>query len=81
MYIDTGYVEDPAVLEFIQPYLEQVEELLSQPVGETLVRLEGEKKLIYAQETNLANLITDAMRAKTGGGNRLSQRRGHSSQH
>ncbi len=66
MYIDKGYVEDPAVLEFIQPYLEQVDELLSQPVGEALVRLDGDRELLYAQETNLANLVTDGMRAKTG---------------
>ena len=66
MYVDRGYVEDPAVLEFIQPYLDQVDELLSQPVGETLVKLDGERELVYSQETNLANLVTDAMRAKTG---------------
>lgn len=66
MYLEQGYVEDPAVLEFIQPYLDQVATLLSQPVGEALVRLDGERELVYAQETNLANLITDAMRAKTG---------------
>jgi len=66
MYIDKGYVEDPAVLGFIQPYLEQVDELLSQPVGETLVKLDGDMELIGSQETNLTNLITDSMRAKTG---------------
>lgn len=66
MYVDKGYEEDPAVLEFIQPYLEQVDELLSQPVGEALDRLDGEREFIYFQETNLANLVTDGMRAKTG---------------
>jgi len=66
MFVDKGYVEDPNVLEFIQPYLEQVDELLSQPVGEALVRLDGDMELIRSQETNLANLITDSMRAKTG---------------
>jgi 5'-nucleotidase/UDP-sugar diphosphatase len=66
MYVDKGYVEDPAVLEFIRPYLEQVDELLSQPIGEALVRLDGDTEFIRSQETNLANLITDSMRAKTG---------------
>jgi len=63
MYVDKGYVEDPAVLEFIQPYLDQVDEILSQPIGEALVKLDHNREL---PETNLANLVTDSMRAKTG---------------
>lgn len=66
VYVDRGYVEDPVVLEFIEPYLKRADELLSQPVGETLVRLNGIPQLLRYQETNLANLVTDAMRAKTG---------------
>jgi 5'-nucleotidase/UDP-sugar diphosphatase len=66
MYVDKGYVEDPTVLEFIQPYLEQTDDLLSQPVGETLVDLVGIKEIIRSQETNLANLVTDSIRTKTG---------------
>ena len=66
MYVDNGYIEDPEVLEFIQPYLEQSDELLSQPVGEALVDLIGIKDIIRSQETNLANLVTDGMLAKTG---------------
>ena len=66
MYVDKGYVEDPAVLEFIQPYLEQTDEILSEPVGETLVKLDGNWDIGTSQETNLGNLVTDAMRSKTG---------------
>ena len=66
MYVDKGYVEDPTVLEFIQPYLEQTDEILSELVGEALVRLDGDREFVYSQETNLANLVTDSMRAKTG---------------
>lgn len=62
-YIDKGYIEDPAVLEFIQPYLDQVDELLAQPIGEALVELDHNREL---PETTLANLVTDSMRAKTG---------------
>ena len=62
-YVDKGYVEDPAVLEFIHPYLDQVDELLAQPIGEALVELDHNREL---PETNLANLVTDSMRAKTG---------------
>lgn len=65
-YLEQGYVEDPAVLEFIQPYLEKVDALLSQPVGATQVNLDGDRETMWRQETNLANLVTDAIRAKTG---------------
>ena len=67
-YVDTGYVEDPAVLEVTQPYLEQVDKLLSQPIGETLVRLVSDdgKAIVRYQETNLGNLVTDGLRDKTG---------------
>lgn len=39
---------------------------LDTPVGETTVDLDGARENVRTQETNLANLITDAMRAKTG---------------
>lgn len=66
MYADTGYIEDQAILEALTPYLAQSDELLSQPIGEALVRLDGDRNLVRSQETNMANLITDGMRAKTG---------------
>lgn len=66
MYVDQGYVEDGEILEAMAPYLEQADQVLSQPVGEALVKLDGDRKLVRSQETNLANLITDGMRAKTG---------------
>lgn len=67
-YLEQGYVEDPAVLEFIQPYLEQVDDLLSQPIGEALVRLVADngQGFVRYQETNLGNLVTDGLRDKTG---------------
>jgi 5'-nucleotidase/UDP-sugar diphosphatase len=66
MYTDKGYVEDKQILEAMKPYLEAADEVLAQPVGEALVKLDGDRKRIRSQETNLANLITDGMRAKTG---------------
>lgn len=66
MYADKAYPEDPAVTDAIRPYVETAGQLLTQPVGEALVKLDGDRKLVRAQETNLANLVTDAMRAKTG---------------
>ncbi len=66
MYSGVGYVEDNAMIEAMQPYMSQADELLSQPIGEALVKLDGDRKLVRAQETNLANIVTDSMCAKTG---------------
>ncbi len=66
IYVDTGYLEDPEVLEVIQHYLKQTDETLSEVVGETLVRLEADRRILWSQEANLANLITDSLRTKTG---------------
>ena len=66
MYVEPAYVEDPEVLEEVQSYLAQADEIASQPIAEALVRLGGEPEIIRYQEANLPNLITDGMRAKTG---------------
>jgi len=66
MFTEPGYVEDKAMLEAMKPYMEQADELLSQPVGEALVALMGDKGESRSRETNLGNLITDGMRAKVG---------------
>ena len=65
MYTDKGYVEDKEVLEAIEPYTEKVDKVLFQPVGEALVKLDGDRNLVRFQETNFANLVTDSMRTKT----------------
>ena len=66
MYADKGYVEDRAILEAVEPYLTKADELLTEPVGEALVELVGGRSEVRSQETNLGNLVTDAMMAKTG---------------
>ncbi len=66
MYVGTGYVEDKEILDAVQPYMESAGELLSQPIGEALVELTGGKSESRSQETNLGNLITDGMLAKSG---------------
>jgi 5'-nucleotidase/UDP-sugar diphosphatase len=66
MYVDKGYLEDGEILKAMKPYLEQADKALSEPVGEALVALEGDKPVVRSRETNLANLVTDAMRAKIG---------------
>jgi 5'-nucleotidase/UDP-sugar diphosphatase len=65
-YVDVGYIEDKAILKAMEPYLEKADSVLSQPIGKALVKLDGDRKLVRSQETNLANLVTDGMRAKTG---------------
>ncbi len=65
-YVKTGYMEDPEILSAMKPYLKKIDRILSKPVGETVVELQGGRKESRSQETNLGNLITDAMRAKTG---------------
>lgn len=66
MYVAPGYVEDSEILEAQAPFMEKAEASLSEPVGEALVELEGDKPAVRSRETNLANLVTAAMRAKTG---------------
>lgn len=66
VYEDRGYIEDQRILEAMKPYLERADKALSQPVGKALVKLDGDRTLIRSQETNLANLVTDSMRSKTG---------------
>ncbi|WP_240733008.1 bifunctional UDP-sugar hydrolase/5'-nucleotidase [Jeotgalibacillus sp. S-D1] len=47
----------------IQPYQEEVDKLLNVVIGSTDVKLEGDRRLVRTQETNLGNLIADSMRA------------------
>lgn len=78
---DAADVEkDPAVLSQIEEIKAQNEEITSAVVGETVVELNGEREYVRTGETNLGNLITDAMLAKVdadvaitnGGGIRAS---------
>ncbi len=64
--VGRGYVEDREVLKAMEPYLTKANSLLSQPIGRTIVALSGGKTDSRTRETNLGNLITDAIRAKTG---------------
>jgi len=66
MYVDKGYVEDKEILKAMEPYLAKADKKLSQPIGQAGVALMGGKTESRSKETNLGNLITDAMRDKTG---------------
>lgn len=54
--------EDPEVKAIIQPYVEELEEMMAEVVGSTLVDLEGRRENIRTQETNLGNLVANMMR-------------------
>ncbi|GGG25298.1 5'-nucleotidase C-terminal domain-containing protein [Paenibacillus abyssi] len=59
-------VPDPAVLDIINEVKTEQEEVLSEVVGMTAVDLNGERDYVRTGETNLGNLITDAMLDETG---------------
>jgi len=65
-YVGTGFVEDKDIQEAMMAYLEGADELLKKPVGTAMVELVGGKSASRSRETNLGNMITDAMRVKTG---------------
>jgi 5'-nucleotidase/UDP-sugar diphosphatase len=56
--------EDAAMKKFLQPYQESGDKKLKIDVATTDVRLEGDRNIVRAQETNLGNLVTEAYRAK-----------------
>lgn len=61
-----GVEPDTAVLDLIHAFNAQIEELTSTVVGETPYYLNGVRADVRTSETNLANLIADAMLAGTG---------------
>jgi DNA-binding beta-propeller fold protein YncE len=56
--------KDPEYAAKLAEYHEAIEGLMETVVGETLVDLDGERAHVRTRETNLGNLITDAMLAK-----------------
>ena len=66
VFAEQGYMEDADVLKATEPYKTKAGDLLAQSIGETLVELVGTRKEVRSLETNLGNLIADAMCAKTG---------------
>jgi len=57
---------DPAVLSIIDTVKGEQEKLLAEVVGRTSVPLDGEREHVRTGETNLGNLIADAMLAESG---------------
>jgi len=57
---------DPDMQAIVDELRAPITELTAQPVGESSVFLVGDRKVCRAEECNLGNLITDAMRAYSG---------------
>lgn len=57
---------DPAIVKVIDKIDDATNELTKQVVGHTPYLLDGERDDVRTSETNLANLITDALRVQTG---------------
>lgn len=62
----TDAVEKEDTAQRMQEIVEKSDEYFSQPIGETLVALDGNRENIRVQETNMGNLYADAMREKSG---------------
>ncbi len=78
--LTAGIQEDAEISSLIKGIDDKNKEVLSEVVGTTSVKLDGERAQVRAGETNLGNLITDAMMSATnadaaitnGGGIRAS---------
>jgi 5'-nucleotidase/UDP-sugar diphosphatase len=67
LFIDESIPEDEGMLDVLAGYRPAIEALMTRVVGATDVDLNGAREDIRVRETNLANLICDAMLWKTGG--------------
>jgi 2',3'-cyclic-nucleotide 2'-phosphodiesterase (5'-nucleotidase family) len=60
--VDQRTRPEPRVAAVVNRYAAQLEAKMAVVVGETTVPLEGNRQIIRTQETNLGNLVADAMR-------------------
>lgn len=65
IFIDEGIAEDPAIAADVATFAAPIEELRNTVIGATDVDLDGTRGIVRTQETNLGNLICDAMLWKT----------------
>ena len=61
IFIDESVAEDPDIAAAVAEYAAPIEELKATIVGHSTVDLEGARELVRSRETNLGNLICDAM--------------------
>ena len=65
IFIDESIPEDAGIAADVARYAEPLEELKATTVGQSAVDLQGERELVRSQETNLADLVCDAVLWKT----------------
>ena len=59
--IDQSIIPDPDVLAKVDSMASDVDRLSAMPIGETLTNLDGEEEICRHYESNLGNLIADAI--------------------
>jgi len=64
--VTAGVSEDPTVKTMVESYAAQLGEAMKEVVGYTLVPLVGDRTPIRTQETNLGDLVADAMKWAAG---------------
>ncbi len=65
IFIDTSFAEDPAIAAAVAEFAKPIEQLKATVIGSSSVRLEGTRAIVRSRETNLGNLICDALLWKT----------------
>jgi 5'-nucleotidase len=65
--IDASIPEDPAIAADVAVFYEPVAQLSNTVIGETELLLDGNRPVVRSRESNLGNLICDAMLWKTEG--------------
>ncbi len=58
-----GVAPDPEIKKLVDKHNAELDKQLSVPVGKTEVMLDSQRSTVRTQESNIANLIADAMRA------------------
>jgi len=69
IFIDESIPENPEMAAKLAEYAVPIEELKATIIGQTAVDLDGEREHVRTQETNLGNLICDAMLWRTAADN------------
>ena len=67
IFMDESITEDPTIVADVATFAEPIEDLKNTVIGESSVLLEGTRALVRSEETNLGNLICDAMLWATEG--------------
>ncbi len=65
--IDASIPEDPAIAADVALFYEPVQQLANTVIGETELLLDGNRPVVRSRESNMGNMICDAMLWKTEG--------------